>query len=200
MSKNETNISPATKAALDLLERKLNLRGTYQRIFDRLLDDGERRRVERSKTIGPSIVDIWSKIKRVPRAQAIVELAWKVEAATLAECNGLAQYLGMKPIQSQRRVSPTETVKPVYRDGVLVYCGVEIRSVKQSQPTSRVQMILQEFQNRDWPRTIDVPWKNAADDESIRNAVYVLNRGMKRPAAIKFTVRMKCKIGWSENM
>lgn len=162
---------------LRILADRLRTPIVRRKVWD-LLTAAEQRRVRRSKTIGPDIVDIWRKIKRVSDLRTVVDMAYEAELILPKEYERLLVEIGERRQRRKGAKGKEPPPKPLYKDGVLEYDGVIVRRVRQFRKPSRVQIVLTSFQARGWPRRIRNPFADAEDSQTVYQAVHSLKHNL----------------------
>jgi hypothetical protein len=156
-------------------------------MWERLLTDVERQslggtqEVFEQQYMQHGTVGIWMKLKDVSFPRAVIELALGLGFIYDTDVRWLLREVGEEdsPATAASLDRPTWNAET----GELCFKGSVIRKVRLTKKPTNIRMILDTFQEDDWPARIDSPLPGGSDQKKLHEAVHSLN---SRLEAIRF--------------
>lgn len=187
MPKHNTKTEISAKGQQTLAELRVRIRGsTFARdVWHRLLTSSDRKQLggdlESAWKKYRSIVKIWMEVRGVSEPRAIVDVAYGIGLLATAHRDWLLKEIG-EEVQPKAKA---KAIVPGWEPdtGKLFYRGRQIRQIRSMQRTN-VKEILNWFEERGWPRSIELPQKWPQD--TVHQAIRSLNKGLR---AIRFHSR-----------
>jgi len=178
----QPTVTPFAAERLADLKRKVRLHPIIVKVWKEFLTEDERQRVTTSTRMGPDIVDIWAKLKKVSPEQAVIEIARKTNFLFPDEDQDLLRHLGFS---RNTRGQNTKQTKPVFgADGILKLGDRILRIVPRKKIKTKPELLLQAFQAAKWVTEIANPFPGK-DVQYLHNAVRQTNKNL---ACIRFSV------------
>ena len=169
-----------TNHELKELASKVRVNVIVDRIWKTLFTEEERQQISADDTMGPDIIDIWAKFKRMSGQRAVADLARKMDLLSDAGFHQLLRSIGEES-------PPLE--KPPLPDwnkslGELRFDGQLIKRVRQLKVATNVIQILDVFQEEGWPSHVEDPLSpiktlRQNQTQRLQEAVKSLNQGLK---------------------
>lgn len=155
---------------------KIRLPMTVRRIWQRLLTQEERDRVEGDPMIGPDIIDIWAGLRGMSMELAVVDLARRAQILPQIDCDWLATAVGGTDRDHCPRDLPEwdRSVRELRLGGTVVK---RIRSISVAR---NVVAILDALQESGWPRQMDDPLPEGRNQRRLHETVKSLNSNLQR--------------------
>lgn len=170
------------------LVRKVRLPQSEGLVWRELLTVDERRLAEKSKSMGPDIISIWSGVKGVTSERALVDLAKLLGYLHPDEGQFLMRTCGQTDGEPRPR--------PRFHEGKVLLGDRVVRSVKLYRvKESKVEVLFNAFEGSDWSNVIPNPFPADSDDQYVYRAVNLANKNL---AGIRLEVRRGGEeIAWS---
>jgi hypothetical protein len=171
----DTNDPQATRIAEKLAELRTQCRGLWaaERLWERVFTDDDRARL--GGGLEPAIesfhnaITMWMHLYGESRDVATVQVAQALDLVSDGDARWLLGYQPPRP-----RVVPQWNAER----GELTYPGQVVRRVRLLKSPSNVQMLLDVFQEEDWPDAIDNPLSGPSACDQLSEAVRQLNEGL----------------------
>ena len=178
MSAAGHNFSPDERKLKELASM-VRTKSVADVIWNTCFSDAERRKITGDKSIGSDIVERWVKFKAVSPTKAVLVMACEVDLITEQGLDRLLRSFG-EDVTSEKLLRPEWS--KAQGVGELRLEGTTIRRVGRLKMAKNVVHILDVFQVRDWPRSIENPLpKQDSQDKSeqqIQETVKSLNKGL----------------------
>jgi hypothetical protein len=175
---NGRTISPEIASELQRFHNILNTRGMATRVWQKLLNEEQRQQLggDLSKAyMSKPTIPMWMELQNVSIEQAVVELAFELDFLTYAKYLRLCRELDLSPTGAN--AFPLD--KPVWspETGELTLNGKTIRRVSVRKTMSKIQMVLDAFQNASWVNPIENPLLGQ-DQQDLHQVVRRMHEGL----------------------
>ncbi len=198
--KRRTELSKNVQETLQGLLLRIGLPPLRERLLEEVLTKREARQVEKAKlavnthpaTVARAILAVVARARRLSQEQALLEVAHRLGLVSSGRYEGLRQAIGEPgkrgPTGSS---SPGKKSRPTVPrwdrgQGTLWWGGQPIRRLRVCKEPSRLEQIVNAFQENRWKRSIDSPFIKEKSPGDIHRIVHHLNRGLD---AIRFHVQ-----------
>jgi hypothetical protein len=133
------------------LAQRVRITVIQHRIWNDMFTEEERQVIAANDTMGPDIIDIWSKFREVSVQHAVVDLAREMSFLSAPDASRLLAELG-------ETATPID-VKPIWdkSTGKIRLGGCTIKRVHKPNLATNISRILDAFQEEGWPPQIIDP-------------------------------------------
>lgn len=168
----------------ELTDHNLRLRPfvSAQRMWERLLTTADRTKLgadlKACYAKYQGTVGMWMYVRNFSHLRAVIELAHQLNFMSATDYQWLLREIG----ESRTRIRNATVPSWNAESGELVWGNRTVRRVRIFRVPSNVQLILDAFQQAGWPTRIDNPLPHGPDAQKLHQALFSLNKGLKRLA------------------
>jgi len=114
----------------------------------------------KNKTLpNASVLHMWKILHNEPEILGTVKVAFRLDIISRSSRDELLQKIGCdaSPIQVQKKSSSEKKPSWNHKEGILYFNKKAILITQRRKKSSKIQIILQEYQDQDWPDEIKNP-------------------------------------------
>jgi hypothetical protein len=196
--KRRTELSENVQETLQALFQRIGLPPLRERLLEEVLTKREARQVENANlaahpaTVARAILAVVASARKLSLKRALLEVAHRLGLVSSGRYEGLRQAIG-EPVKrgaagsSSSRKKSRPTVPRWDKDRGILWWGEQpIRRLRGCKEPSRLERIVNAFQENRWKRSIDSPFPEESRFLDIHEIVNDLNRGL---GVIRFHVQ-----------